>query len=92
MAPSAGALDLAPTLICTQAVDAMNTNQYKRQWMQFKSALKHHWGTFDDTVNYLNYQRRVKTCSRSQGTRTSLSAKPRNSMARKPIPGKLPTL
>ena len=50
--------------------------------MQFKGALKHQWGTFTDTVNYLNYQRRVKTCSRSQGTTISLSARSRNSMAK----------
>ena len=70
----------------------MNANQLKRKWIQIKGELKHQWGTFADTVNYLHYQRRVKTCSRSQGTRTSLSAKPRNSMAKKPIPAKLPTL
>ena len=66
----------------------MYANQLKGKWIHIKGELKHHWGTFTDMLNYLNYQRRVKTCSRSQGARTSLSAKPRNFMARKPIPAK----
>ncbi len=49
----------------------MKANQLKRKWIKIKGELKYQWGTFTDTVNYLNYQRRVRACRRSQGTTTS---------------------
>ncbi|MET0514235.1 MAG: general stress protein CsbD [Nitrospiraceae bacterium] len=50
----------------------MNADQLKGKWMQFKGDLKQQWGKLADV-----------TCSRSKGMTTSLSAKFKNSTAKK---------